>query len=55
MSKVNKELLGELLKDQRIRMGYSLEDKQSALDGEINAIKKSIAFCRDVLGIGKKG
>jgi sugar phosphate isomerase/epimerase len=35
-------------------MGFSLQDKQSALDGEINAIKKSITFCRNVLGIGKE-
>lgn len=35
-------------------MGFSLEDKQSALDGEIHAIKKSISFCRNVLGIGKE-
>lgn len=34
-------------------MGFSFEDKPSALDGEINAIKKSIDYCRNVLGIGK--
>jgi 3-oxoisoapionate decarboxylase len=35
-------------------MGFSLEDKQTALEGEINAIKRSIRFCREVLGIGKE-
>jgi sugar phosphate isomerase/epimerase len=34
-------------------LAFSLEDKQSALDGEILAIKKSIDYCRNVLGIGK--
>lgn len=35
-------------------MAFSLEDKQSALSGEIDAIKKSIDYCRNVLGVGKK-
>jgi sugar phosphate isomerase/epimerase len=34
-------------------MGFSRADKQSALRGEIDAIKKSIDYCRNVLGIGK--
>jgi sugar phosphate isomerase/epimerase len=35
-------------------MGFSLDDKQAALDGAIEVIKKSIEYCRTVLGIGKK-
>lgn len=34
-------------------MGFSLENKQAALDAEIATIKKSINYCRNVLGVGK--
>lgn len=34
-------------------MGFSLDDKAAALSGEIAAIKKSITYCRQVLGIGR--
>jgi sugar phosphate isomerase/epimerase len=35
-------------------MGFSRKSKEAALEGEINTIKKSINYCRKVLGIGKK-
>ncbi len=35
-------------------MGISLEDRETALHLEMETIKKSINFCRTVLGIGKK-
>ena len=34
-------------------MGFSLDDRQAALDGELDAIRRSIDFCRNVLGIGQ--
>jgi len=33
-------------------MGFSLEDKNTALKLELDTIKKSIRYCREVLGIG---
>jgi 3-oxoisoapionate decarboxylase len=35
-------------------MGFSLENKQEALRLEIETIKKSIRFCRDILNIGRE-
>jgi len=35
-------------------MGFSLEDKDAALQLELDTIKKSIRYCREVLGIGKE-
>ncbi|WP_022666540.1 sugar phosphate isomerase/epimerase family protein [Desulfospira joergensenii] len=34
-------------------MGFSLDNREKALAGELEAVKKSIDFCRDILGIGK--
>lgn len=33
-------------------MGFSLEDKEAALQLELDTIKRSIRYCREVLGIG---
>ncbi|MCP4020493.1 MAG: TIM barrel protein [Desulfobacteraceae bacterium] len=35
-------------------MGFSLDDKETALNLEIETIKKSIDYCRNILGIGAK-
>lgn len=36
-------------------MGFSLDDKDAALAGEMDAVRRSIAYCRNVLGIGSEG
>lgn len=51
-----------LLKDQapsnriniETEMGFSLEDKDTALQLELETVKRSIHYCREVLGIGKE-
>jgi len=35
-------------------MGISLEGKDTALQLELDTVKKSIRYCREVLGIGKE-
>ena len=36
-------------------MGFSLDDKEAALRGEIEAIQRSIGiYCREVLGVGRE-
>lgn len=35
-------------------MGFSLDDKEAALRGEVRAIKESIRYCREVLGVGRE-
>lgn len=35
-------------------MGFGLEDKDTALRLELDTIKRSICYCREVLGIGKE-
>lgn len=35
-------------------MGFSLEDKDTALQLELDTVKRSIRYCREVLGIGKE-
>jgi len=35
-------------------MGFSLEDKDTALQLELDTVKRSIRYCREVLRIGKE-
>jgi len=35
-------------------MGFSLEDKEAALQLELDTVKRSIRYCREVLGIGRE-
>lgn len=35
-------------------MGFGLDNREKALAGELEAVKKSIDFCRNVLGVGKE-
>ncbi len=36
-------------------MGFSTDDKDTALAGEMEAIRRSIIYCREVLGVGSEG